>query len=160
MAWALRRHVGPGMLVLADREFFGFRLWNAYVTQGCQLLWRGKANQVLEPIEVLSDGSFLAKIYPRPRDREHDRRGVLIRVIRYTLDDPQYEGHQEVHILLTSLMDPEAYPAVDLILCYHQRWEQELMNDEQKTHLDPVRPGKPAHIRSGTPAGVIQELYA
>jgi hypothetical protein len=160
IAWGLRRHVGPGMLVLADREFFGFPLWQAYLARGCQLLWRGRTNYVLEPLEVLSDGSYLTKIYPRPRDREHDRRGVTIRVIKYTLDDLQRVGHQEVHVLMTSLLDAEAYPAVDLILCYHQRWEHELMYDEQKTHHDPVRPGKPAQLRSGTPAGVVQELYA
>jgi hypothetical protein len=32
--------------------------------------------------------------------------------------------------------------------------------DEQKTHLDPRRPGKPAHFRSQTPEGVEQEVYA
>jgi hypothetical protein len=158
IAWGLRRHVGPGMLLLADREFFRFPLWQAFVTRGCHLLWRGKANLVLEPIEVLSDGSYLAKIYPRPRD--HDRRGLVVRVIKYTLDDPQRVGHRETHILLTSLLDAEAFAAVDLILGYHQRWEHELMFDEQKTHQDPVRPGKVAQLRSGTPAGIVQELYA
>lgn len=160
MAWALVRHLGPGMVLLADREFFSFPLWNACVTRGCHLLWRGRSNLVLEPIEVLSDGSYLAKIYPRPRDRVHDQRGTVLRVIKYTLDDPGRAGHGEVHILLTSLLDAEAFPAVDLILGYHQRWEHELMYDEQKTHHDPVRPGKPAQLRSGTPAGVLQELYA
>jgi len=160
IAWGLRKHVGPGMLLLADREFFSFPLWQAFVTCGCQLLWRGKTNLVLDPIEVLSDGSYLAKIYPRPRDRKHDRNGMVVRVIKYTLDDSERAGHQQVHILLTSLLHAEAFPAVDLILCYHQRWEHELMYDEQKTHHDPVRPGKAAQLRSGTPAGIIQELYA
>ena len=160
IAWGFRRFVGPGMLLLADSEFFSFPLWNAYRQRGCELLWRGRTSLVLEPLEVLSDGSYLAKIYPRPRDRECDRRGVTIRVIKYTLDDPQRVGHREEHILLTSLLDAEAHPAVELILCYHQRWEQELLYDEQKTHQDPVRPGKPAQLRSGTPAGVVQELYA
>jgi len=160
IAWGLRRHVGPGMLLLADREFCSFPLWQAFLTRGCHLLWRGKTNLVLEPIEVLSDGSYLAKIYPRPRDRTHDRRGVVVRVIKYTLDDPHRVGHQETHTLLTSLLDAEAFPAVELMLCYHQRWEHELMFDEQKTHHDPVRPGKAAQLRSGTPAGIVQELYA
>jgi len=160
IAWGLRRHVGPGMLLLADREFFSFPLWQAFLTRGCHLLWRGKTNFVLQPIEVLADGSYLTKIYPRPRDRTHDRRGVVVRVIKYTLDDPHRVGHQETHILLTSLLDAEAFPAVELILCYHQRWEHELMFDEQKTHQDPVRPGKAAQLRSGTPAGIVQELYA
>ena len=160
IAWGLRRHIQPGMLVLADREFFSFPLWRAYLARGAQLLWRGKTNFVLEPLEVLSDGSYLTKIYPRPRDRVQDRRGITVRVIKYTIDDPQRAGHQQAHILLTSLLDAETHPAVDVILCYHQRWEHELMYDEQKTHHDPVRPGKPAQLRSGTPAGVVQELYA
>jgi hypothetical protein len=160
IARALLRHVQPNMLVLADREFFSYPVWQAYLTRGCQLLWRGKTNFVLEPHEVLSDGSYLTKIHPRPRDRVADRHGVVVRVVKYTIDDPQRAGHQHVHVLLTSLLDHERFPAVDLILCYHQRWEHELMYDEQKTHHDPVRPGKPAQLRSGTPAGVVQELYA
>jgi hypothetical protein len=43
---------------------------------------------------------------------------------------------------------------------YHERWEEELVFDEQKTHQDPRRPGKPAQLRSQTPEGVEQELYA
>lgn len=160
IAWGLVRHVGPGMVLLADREFFGYRLWQAFRKRGCELLWRGKSSFVLEPIEVLSDDSYLAKVYPSPRDRQRDRNGIVVRVIKYTLDDPQRVGHQEEHVLLTSLQDAEAFPAVELILGYHQRWEAELMYDEQKTHHDPVRPGKPAHLRSGTPAGIVQELYA
>lgn len=160
IAWGLRRQVQPGMLVLADREFFSYRLWEAYWARGAQLLWRGRTSFVLEPLEVLADGSYLTKIYPRPQDRGRDRRGIVVRVIKYTIDDPQRSGHQQSHILLTSLLDAEAHPAVDLILCYHQRWEHEMMYDEQKTHHDPVRPGKPAQLRSGTPAGVVQELFA
>ena len=45
-------------------------------------------------------------------------------------------------------------------MLYHERWEQELVYDEQKTHQDPRRATKPAHLRSETPAGVIQEIYA
>ena len=69
------------------------------------------------------------------------------------------------HLLLQldqkpTLLDDEPYPAVELILLYHERWEEELVFDEQKTHQDPRRATKPAHLRSQTPAGVIQEVYA
>ena len=47
-----------------------------------------------------------------------------------------------------------------MIILYHERWEQELVFDEQKTHQDPRRATKPAQLRSETPAGVIQEIYA
>ena len=47
-----------------------------------------------------------------------------------------------------------------MIILYHKRWEKELTFDEQKTHQDPRRATKPAQLRSETPAGVIQEVYA
>jgi hypothetical protein len=123
-------------------------------------LIRGKRNLILKPIQRLADGSYLAKIYPSGYHRDKDRQGIVIRVIEYTLDDPQRTGHQEPHRLLTNLLDHEKFPAVELVCNYHERWEEELVFDEQKTHLDPRRPGKAAHFRSQTPAGVEQELYA
>jgi hypothetical protein len=63
-------------------------------------------------------------------------------------------------VLLTTLLDAEWYPALELIGLYHERWEIELVFDEQKTHQDPRRATKPAQLRSQTPAGVVQELYA
>ena len=93
-------------------------------------------------------------------DRRKDRDGIVVRVIRYTLDDPQRVGHGEVHVLITNLLDEALYPAMELIMLYHESWEQELVFDEQKTHQDPRRATKPAHLRSETPAGVIQEIYA
>jgi hypothetical protein len=44
---------------------------------------------ILKPIRHLTDGSYLAKIYPTPRDREKDQHGIVVRVIRYKLDDPR-----------------------------------------------------------------------
>ena len=129
-------------------------------SRGVKLLARVKSGLILEPIRDLADGSYLAKIYRTPDDRRKDRDGIVVRVIRYTLDDPQRVGHGEVHILITNLFDEDLYPAEELIMLYHERWEQELVYDEQKTHHDPRRATKPAHLRSETPAGVIQEIYA
>ena len=81
-------------------------------------------------------------------------------MIHYKLVDAQRTGHDEEHVLLTNLFDEELYPAEELIPLYHERWEEELVFDEQKTHQDPRRATKPANLRSETPAGVIQELYA
>ena len=57
--------------------------------------------------------------------------------------------------LLTSLLDPEKYPAEELIALYHERWETELGYDEVKTHLL----DRQETIRSKTPEGVRQELW-
>jgi hypothetical protein len=125
-----------------------------------KVLARVKGQLILRPIEYLADGSYLAKIFKSSYDRAKDRDGIVVRVIRYTLDDPQRVGHGEEHVLITSLLDEEIYPASELIILYHERWEEELVFDEQKTHQDPRRATKPAHLRSETPAGVIQEIYA
>lgn len=157
---ALLRHVPSRALLLEDRGFFSYEHWKMAISHGIQLLVRVKNNLILRPFKRLGDGSYLAKIYPKPYDREKDRNGIVVRVIRYKLDDPQRVGHDEEHVLVTSLLDEHLYPAEELIPLYHERWEEELVFDEQKTHQDPRRASKPANLRSETPAGVVQELYA
>jgi hypothetical protein len=57
--------------------------------------------------------------------------------------------------LLTSLTDPEKFPAEELVALYHERWETEIAYDEVKTHLL----DRQEAIRSRTPEGVRQELW-
>ena len=147
-------------LLLEDRGFFSYEHWKALDTRGVKLLVRIKSNMILKPIRHLADGSFLAKIYPSSYHRSQDREGIVVRVIEYAVDDPQRIGHGEPHRLMTNLLDAEQYPAMELVILYHERWEEELVFDEQKTHLDPRRAEKPAHFRSQTPLGVEQEVYA
>jgi hypothetical protein len=160
MVGPLLRHLDDEILLLWDRGFFSYQLWKEVTSRGANILARVKSHLILRPIRNLADGSYLAKIYADASDRQKDHEGFLVRVIRYTLDDPQRVGHGEVHTLITNLFDEDLYPATELIILYHERWEQELVFDEQKTHQDPRRATKPAHLRSETPAGVIQEIYA
>jgi hypothetical protein len=146
-------------LLLEDRGFFCAEDWKALYLR-VKLLLRVKNNLTLKPLQRLSDGSYLAKIYLTYYDRQKDRNGIVVRVIEYTLNDPQRTGHGEMHRLVTNLLDEKEYPAQELIELYHERWEEELVFDEQKTHLNPRRAEKPAHLRSETPDGVRQELYA
>jgi hypothetical protein len=76
----------------------------------------------------------------------------LVRVIEYTIDDPNRPGHEEHHRLITSLLDPALYPAHTLACEYHQRWEVQITIDEVDTHQR--RPNLP--LRSHKPVGVIQ----
>lgn len=156
----LMRHLGRGMLLLWDRNFFSYELWQALTRKGVHLLGRVRAGLILEPTRALADGSYLAEIYRNAYDRAKGRNGIVVRVIKYTLDDPRRVGHGEEHTLITTLPDASEHPALTLIVLYHQRWEEELTFDEQKTHHDPVRPGKPTNVRSETPQGVVQEVYA
>lgn len=159
MAPGLFRHLRRDMLLVWDRGFFSYNLWQQILLRNCQLLARVKVSLVLRPVQELPDGSYLAKIYPCHSMRNRDEGGILVRVIRYTLNDPQRTGCGQEHVLLSTLLDAQAYPARELIILYHERWEIELTIDEQKTHQNPWRVTKSAHLRSETPLGVIQEIY-
>lgn len=160
MVEGLLPHLTLEMLLLLDRGFFSYEQWQRLSQRNVKVLARVTSSLILRSIRVLADGSYIAKIYKSSYDRKKDRDGIEVRVIRYTLDDPQRVGHGEEHILMTNLLDEELYPAEELILLYHERWEEELTFDEQKTHQDPRRATKPAQLRSETPTGVIQEVYA
>src|SRR3954467_11604168 len=71
----------PGMLCLADRQFFGHALWRGAVASGADLPWRVKRNLRLPREAGLADASYLSTIYPRERDRRHKTGGVRVRVV-------------------------------------------------------------------------------
>lgn len=159
LARTLWEQIPADALLLEDRGFFAYEDWKALHAR-VKLLIRVQRHFVLQPIRRLADGSYLAKIYPAGYYRSRDLHGIVVRVIEYTLDDPQRTGHGETHRLITNLLDETEAPALELIVLYHERWEEELVFDEQKTHQDPRRAEKPAQLRSETPEGVRQELYA
>ena len=64
------------MLLLCDRGFFSYNLWKTVISQGVHILARVIKSMILKPIEQLSDGSYLAKIYRNAYDREKDRNGI------------------------------------------------------------------------------------
>jgi hypothetical protein len=151
----LLRSVGQGMLVIWDTGLHSFDLAQATLARGAQFLGRVPANIKLQPIWRLPDDSYLAYIYPSDRGRRKRGEHLLVRVISYTLTDPALPGHGETHRLVTSLLDPNCAPALDLACAYHERWEIELAVDEMDTHQRLA--GRP--LRSKRPVGVIQELY-
>jgi len=142
-----------GMLCLADRNFFGFRLWNQARAQGADLLWRIKKNLRLPVEKRLPDGSYRSRIYPSERDRRHQTNGVVVRVIDYRLDG--VADAEPLYRLVTTILDPSAAPAEELAALYHERWEIEGALDELKTHLR----GAKIVLRSKTPDLVRQEFY-
>ena len=59
LAQAVLAVLQPGMLCLADRQFFGYALWRRAAATGADLLLRGKHNLRLPREAVLADGSYL-----------------------------------------------------------------------------------------------------
>src|SRR5262249_36787540 len=87
----------------------------------------------------------------------HTGKCMLVRVISYTFTDPRIPGAlTQVYRLVTTLLDPYLYPAQEIAVHYHERWHAELVIGESRTHLRLSA----RTLRSLTPEGVIQELYA
>jgi Transposase DDE domain/Insertion element 4 transposase N-terminal len=154
MAHHLLRSLQKDMLLLWDRNFLSYQTLAEVRQRGAHLLARIKSNLIFEPIRVLDDGSYLAKLYRSPADRRKDHNGIVVRIIEYTFDDPGRPGSGAAHRLLTTLLDDALDPAETLIVLYHERWEEELTIKELKTHQR-----ERAVLRSQTPGGVVQELY-
>jgi hypothetical protein len=153
MAPYVLRWLEEGMLLLWDRNFLGYQTLKQVLARRAHLLARVKSNFVFKPIKVLPDGSYLSKMYPSSWHRDKDKDGIEVRIIEYTLEDPGRPTKEKVHRLLTTLLDAHLDPAEELIVLYHERWEEELAIDELKTH----QKERPV-LRSQTPAGVIQEV--
>jgi hypothetical protein len=142
-----------GMLCLADRQFFGFEMWQQARATGADLLWRIKKNIRLPCDKRLPDGSYLSHIYACEGARRRKVNGVPVRVIEYRLDG--VEGAEPLYRLVTTILDPDLAPARELAALYHERWEIKTALDELKTHLRGAR----IVLRSKTPDLVRQEFY-
>jgi hypothetical protein len=116
------RSVGEGMLVMWDRGFHSFDMAIRTLERKAHFLSRLPSHVKPEFVEALDDGSYLAWIYPSEYQRKKRGERLLVRVIEYTIDDPNRPGHGEIHRLVTSLLDPDLYPAHTLACEYHQRW--------------------------------------
>jgi Insertion element 4 transposase N-terminal/Transposase DDE domain len=151
----LLRSVTADMLVMWDRGFHDYDMLAGVRSRGAHVLARLPAHVKPKRVEVLPDGTWLAYLQPSDPARRQTER-LLVRVLEYTIDDPTRPGHAQHHRLITTLLDPTLYPAIDLIVLYHERWEVEITLDEVKVHQRLL----PRPLRSLTPVGVIQELYA
>ena len=120
MAHYLLRFLCRDMLLLWDRNFLSYQTVSEVRQRRAHLLARIKSNLIFEPIRVLGDGSYLAKLYRSPSDRRKDRDGITVRIIEYTFDDPGRPGSGEPHRLLTTLLDDQLDPAETLIVLYHE----------------------------------------
>jgi hypothetical protein len=55
--------ITPEMLIMCDRNFFGYSLWTKGLKTGADLLWRAKTNINFQITKSLPDGSYLSNIY-------------------------------------------------------------------------------------------------
>jgi hypothetical protein len=141
------QEVPEDSLVLIDRGFLVKKdLVNLELSGNRHWLTRSKVNTKWSVLEKLGKDDYLVEWDVSETDLPSHWQ---IRAIHY-----KRKGHGRT-TLLTSLIDPEKYPAKELIELYHERWETELAYDEVKTHLLE----REETLRSRTPEGVRQELW-
>jgi hypothetical protein len=154
LAHAVLAALRPGMLRLADRQFFGYALWQAAAATGADRLWPGTHNLRLPRDAVLADGSSLPTIDPSDKDRRHRTNGVRVRVIEDRLAD--IPGVEPRYRLLTTIRDAAQPPAAERAALDHERWEIEGALAALKAPLRGAR----MVLRSKIPALVRQEFWA
>ena len=151
LARELFKLLSAGMLLLVDRGFCGYELWQIAAATGAQLCWRTKSNAVLPVSQALPDGSYLSVLRP---PKGNPGKPITVRVIEYTLSHPSRDPGEPPIRLITTLLDPDEAPALELAGLYGERWESAF--DELKTHQRGAR----QVLRSKSPEMVIQEIYA
>ena len=154
VAWPLIQRVPPKSLTILDRFYIDYGQLCGLAARGEERYWlvRAKKNLKWRVIRRLGREDALVEIaLPPPVRKEHPElpETFQARVIWYRRKG--FRGRT----LLTSLLDPVAYPATEIIELYHERWELELGYDELKTNVLE----REETIRSKTPDAVRQELW-
>lgn len=141
-------------LVILDRYYINYLLFHRLREGAEERHWmvRAKGNLKWRKVKSLGRGDTLVEIEIHPQvRRKHPElpEKFLARAVRY-----RRKGFRP-QVLLTSLLDPEKYPAAEIADLYHERWELELGYDEIKTHTLE----REEAIRSKSPERVAQEVW-
>ncbi|MBI2315868.1 MAG: IS4 family transposase [Betaproteobacteria bacterium] len=144
-------------LLIVDREFATYENFQTLSDPTQQRYWLTRAKQLhmaaLRIMQKLGPGDALVELRPSKYTRKlHPGlpETLTVRAVQY-----QRKGFKP-QTLLTSLLDPVAFPAAEIIALYHERWELELTYDEIKTH---TLEREEASLRCKTPERVSQELW-
>ena len=142
-------------LTILDRGYVEYAVFASLRDRGdnCHLLVRMRSDVKYGRVKTLPDGTILARLRPSAPVKASNpdiRSSIDIRIIEY-----QHPGGEPCRVF-TTLVDPELYPAQELVELYHERWEIELGYDEIKTHMLERK----ECLRSKLPVGVRQEVWA
>lgn len=142
-------------LLMVDRGFFDAKVLIPIARGGRNRHWltRARAKSAYTVVKRLGRGDQLVEF----KVSSTAQKGDATLSDRWQMRRIEYRrpGFRP-QALLTSMLDPKEYPSREVIELYHERWEAELGYDEVKTDmLD-----RQEAIRSKTPGGVAQELWA
>jgi hypothetical protein len=141
----LFRSLHAGMILLADRNFGAQNLLAGIAATGADLLVRLKNGRKIPVLTRYRDGSYLSALG-----------SLRVRIIECEITIATTAGRRTgVYRLATTLLDPQQYPAAELIRLYHERGEIETAYLELKSSILGGRV-----LRARTPDGITQEIYA
>jgi hypothetical protein len=144
-------------LLLADR-LHGCAAFAAQVQAACQrvgshFLIRARSNIKVRTLQRCKDGSRLVEVPVRAKGSRQVLQWLTLREIRVQVSRP---GHHAQELRLwTTLLDPVAAPALELVKLYARRWEHELYYREVKRVLR-----KDELLNSHTVETAAQEIAA
>lgn len=172
LADELEEHFGPGQLNLADRGFFSMDRQIRFSATGAHLLWRvkdGAKSVPFKTLKVLKDGSELVLLRESSSMRTRRRKAAADKALPYlpdtvarlacfTVVTRTRSGRTKTSQIrvLTTLLDPDLYPAAELAALYAKRWIIEIAF----LHLKRTVRGSRRALRARSPELARQEAWA
>jgi len=168
---AMADSLTPGTLNLCDRNFFSMDRWVRFSDTGAHLAWRVKNGVKSLPaaiVAVLPDGSARVRLsesdgmlaYRRKKAGDPSLKRLpdtLARLVEFTLQVRDEAGRIRTSRfrILTTLLDPERYPAHQIAALYGERWQIELIYARVKSTLR----GAHTRLRGQSPELAVQEIW-
>lgn len=164
--YSLWDQLAANAIIVADRYFDNYRNLSLLCARGVDCLMKLNANRKKPDFRKchkrLGKGDALF-VWKRParkdwdrdwaRESDHDEapETLIVRIIRYTIRIPGFRSKQVT--LVTTLLDPEQYPAAELAKLYGRRWSVEVDIRDMKTTMGME------FINAKTPEMVRKEIW-
>jgi hypothetical protein len=160
-----------GMVNLADRGFFSMDRWLRFSGRSAHLAWRvknGAKSVPFKTLRVLKDGSELVLLRESDSMLARRRRDAgnktlprlpdtVARLVSFTVTARTARRAKTTTIkVLTTLLDPDAYPAREVAALYAERWQAEIAY----LHLKKTVKGTGRVLRGRSVTLVRQEAWA
>jgi Transposase DDE domain/Insertion element 4 transposase N-terminal len=160
-----------GLLNLADRGFFSMDRWIRFSAHGAHLAWRvknGAKSVPFKTIRTLADGSELvllresAGMLGKRRRQAQDKSlaplpDTVARLVSFTVVSRTARRAKTTVIkVLTTLLDPDAFPASEIAALYSARWQIEIAY----LHLKKTVKGTGQTLRGRSVTLARQETWA
>lgn len=146
-----------GDLLIADRHFAGAHLYYSYMAEGLEFLTRAHQRLKISRIRrLISYGrnDFIGWLKIGPHYQRKDPQLPQKIKVRFIRAQVYIRGKRQTLWLVTSLLDPDKYPAEQIVALYGRRWRIETLFKQLKINFSADV------LRSLTPNGIRKEVAA